>query len=74
MTGSAGIQSAPTSMILIDAIKNDLLFGFVPETLELFVLGIALIAFAVGLRWFFNRNKEIKTRENFGQVTVKVKH
>lgn len=59
-------------IILINATNNILLAGFVPESLELFVFGVGLIIFAVGLRWLLNRHEKIKNQENFNQVTEKL--
>lgn len=44
--------------ILLDATNKNLLLGFMPESLGLLLFGIGLIAFAVSLRWVFNRNEE----------------
>ncbi|MGI8787497.1 MAG: hypothetical protein ACR2HG_07045 [Pyrinomonadaceae bacterium] len=45
-------------VILFDLTNKNLLLGFIPESLGLLLFGIGLIAFAVSLRWIFNRNEE----------------
>ncbi len=51
--------------ILADVSNNSLLLGFMPESLGLLVLGFGLIAFAVSLRWIFNRQKTENGSKNF---------
>ncbi len=43
--------------ILADISSNNLLLGFMPESLGLLIFGFGLIAFAISLRWIFNRQK-----------------
>jgi len=45
--------------ISLDTTNTNLIFSFMPETIGLLAFGVILIVMAVGLRWFFNRNKEI---------------
>ena len=45
--------------ILLDVTNKNLLLGFMPESLGLLIFGGGLIAFAVSLRWIFNRNEKI---------------
>lgn len=45
------------------AATTNLLLGFIPESIGLLIFGIGLIAFAVSLRWFFNRAERAKKRE-----------
>ena len=44
-------------VIPVDVSNNSLLLGFMPESLGLLIFGFGLIAFAVLLRWIFNRQK-----------------
>jgi hypothetical protein len=57
--------------VLFDVTNGNLLLGYVPESIGLLAFGIVLIAFAVGLRWIFNRNEE-KAEENFEQAVEEV--
>ena len=57
--------------ILLDANNNNLILGFMPESLGLLIFGVALILFAVGLRRIFNRNDERQTIEKFERRTEK---
>ncbi len=50
-------------MILADVSSNNLLLGFMPESLGLLIFGFGLIAFAVLLRWIFNRQKAEKQQK-----------
>ena len=44
-------------IVLLEVTSKNLLFGFMPEKIGLFVFGILLIVLAVGMRWFFNRKE-----------------
>ena len=44
-------------IMLLEMIGNNLLFGFLPEKMGLFVFGILLVLSAVGMRWFFDQKK-----------------
>jgi hypothetical protein len=59
------------SAILLDATGNNLILGFMPESLGLLIFGVALILFAVGLRKIFNLNDERKSFKNFEQTVEK---
>ena len=60
------------SMILFDATNNNLILGFMPESLGLLIFGVALILFAVGLRRIFNRNDEQQSVKNFERAAEKI--
>jgi hypothetical protein len=60
------------SAILLDAANNNLILGFVPESLGLLIFGVALILFAVVLRRIFNRNEEHQTVKKVEQTTQKI--
>lgn len=53
------------SAILLDATNNNLILGFIPESLGLLIFGVALILFAVILRRIFNRNEEHQRIEKY---------
>jgi hypothetical protein len=59
-------------MILFDATNNNLILGFMPESLGLLIFGVALILFAVGLRRIFNRNDEQQSVKNFERAAEKI--
>ena len=46
-------------VFLFEAANKNLLLGFMPESLGLLLFGFGLIAFAVSLRWIFNRNEAV---------------
>ena len=58
-----------TVIILFEAVNNNLLLGVMPESVGLMLFGAMLIAFAVSLRWFFNRSDE---KGNFDQTATNV--
>ncbi|MEZ5343944.1 MAG: hypothetical protein R2681_00170 [Pyrinomonadaceae bacterium] len=35
--------------------NNNLLFGFLPESMAILFFGVALIAVAIGMRWFLSK-------------------
>jgi hypothetical protein len=45
---------------LFEVVNQNLLLGFIPESLGLFIFGIGLIVLAFGLRWLLKR---IETEE-----------
>jgi len=49
--------------VLADVSNNNLLLGFMSESLGLLIFGFGLIAFAVLLRWIFNRQKAEKQQK-----------
>ena len=53
--------------VFFEATNKNLLLGNLPESLGLLIFGVALIAFAIGLRWVFNRNEK-QAEENFEQA------
>ena len=59
------------SAILFDATNNNLILGFMPESLGLLIFGVAMISFAVGLRRILSRNDERQAVEKFEQKTEK---
>ncbi len=59
------------STILFDATGNNLILGFMPESLGLLIFGVALILFAVGLRRIFDRHDEQNAVKNFEQTVEK---
>lgn len=54
------------AVFLFETVNNNLLLGFMPESIGLLLFGICLIAFAVGLRWFFDR----QDKGNFNQMAA----
>jgi len=56
--------------LLFEVTNTNLLFGFVPESVDTLLFGIGLIIFAVSLRRVFNRNDI--TQENLKQVLIKI--
>jgi len=52
-------------IILLESANKNLLLGYMPESLGLFIFGIILIVFAIGLRWFFNRGANEGNEKNF---------
>jgi hypothetical protein len=44
-------------ILLFEVTNANLLFGFIPESLGLFLFGIGLIVFAISLRRVFNWNE-----------------
>lgn len=52
-------------------LKNyNLLIGDIPESLGLLVLGVALIALTIGIRWFMNDSEEKDhSEENLEKIT-----
>ena len=51
--------------VLADVSNNNLLLGFMSESLGLLIFGFGLIAFAVLLRWIFNRQKTENSTRKF---------
>jgi len=49
--------------VLADVSNNNLLLGFMSESLGLLIFGFGLIAFAALLRWVFNRQKTEKQQK-----------
>ncbi len=45
-------------IILLEITGRNLLFGFMPEKIGLFVFGIILIILAAGMRWLFDRKED----------------
>ncbi len=41
--------------LLFDIATQALILGYVPESLEVLVFGVALVLLTVGLRWFMKR-------------------
>ncbi len=58
------------TMILADVSSGNLLLGFMPESLGLLIFGFGLIAFAISLRWIFNRQKVENSREKYDKKGV----
>jgi len=58
--------------LLFEATSANLFLGFIPESLGLLLFGMALIAFAVSLRWRFNRNEEAKSKNFSDESHVSV--
>jgi len=56
--------------IAADVSNNSLLLGFMPESLGLLVFGFILIAFAVSLRWIFNRQKAENDGKNYDKKGI----
>jgi hypothetical protein len=54
--------------LLFEVTNANLLFGFIPESLGLFLFGIGLTAFAISLRRIFNWNETAP--ENLEQVAT----
>lgn len=44
-------------LVLLESAGKNLLFGFMPEKIGLFVIGIILIIAAIGMRRFFDRKE-----------------
>jgi hypothetical protein len=40
-------------LFIFQAAKQNLLFGFIPESLGTLLFGVGLVLLAVGLRWIF---------------------
>ena len=52
---------------------NNLLLGFVPESIGLLLFGMALVAITVFLRWFLNENENEEIAEDkFEKIASKV--
>lgn len=45
-------------VFLFDVASQNLILGFVPESLGLLIFGVALVLLAIGLRWFMKRTEE----------------
>ncbi|CAN5174970.1 hypothetical protein BH20ACI1_BH20ACI1_20820 [soil metagenome] len=45
-------------IVLLETAGKNLIFGFMPENIGLFVFGVLLIVLAVGMRWFFDRKED----------------
>jgi hypothetical protein len=60
------------SAILFDATGNNLILGFMPESLGLLIFGVALILFAVGLRRIFDRNDDRQAVKEFERAAGKI--
>ncbi len=43
---------------LFDVASQNLILGFVPESLGLLIFGVALVLLAIGLRWFMRRTEK----------------
>lgn len=56
--------------ILADVASNNLLLGFMPESLGLLIFGFGLIAFAISLRWIFNRQKTKHGEKKFDEKSA----
>ena len=56
--------------ILADVSSNNLLLGFMPESLGLLIFGSCLIAFAISLRWIFNRQKAKQSENKFDEKSA----
>ncbi|HLM62588.1 MAG TPA: PEP-CTERM sorting domain-containing protein [Pyrinomonadaceae bacterium] len=56
--------------LLFELTNRNLLLGFMPESLGLFLFGVGLIGFAVSLRRVFNRRETIE--ENYKQLGEKI--
>jgi hypothetical protein len=50
-------------MILLEITNQNLLLGFMPESLGLLIFGIGLIGLTVGLRWMLKHGEENAGRE-----------
>jgi len=48
--------------LLFEATNQNLLLGFMPESLGMLLFGIGLIGFAVSLRRIFNRVENVKKK------------
>ena len=44
--------------LLVDVASQALILGFVPESLEVLIFGVALVLLTVGLRWFMKRSEK----------------
>ncbi len=60
------------TMIPADVSSNNLLLGFMPESLGLLIFGVALILFAVGLRRILDRNDDRQAVKEFEQTAEKI--
>lgn len=58
-------------MILLQTANQNLLLGFMPESLGLLIFGIGLIGLTIGLRWILKRGEE--SAEEFGEMAQKAK-
>ena len=50
-----------------DVTNSSFILGFLPESLDLLILGFVLIACAVSMRWIFNRQKTENDEQNNGK-------
>jgi len=50
-------------VFLFDVVSQNLILGFVPESLGLLIFGVALVLLAIGLRWFMKRGERIEKSE-----------
>ena len=50
-------------MILFELTNQNLILGFMPESLGLLLFGIGLIGLTIGLRWIFKHGEENANRE-----------
>jgi len=53
--------------LLFEITNKNLLLGFIPDSIGLLLFGVALIAFAVGLRRIFNRIETVKNLERLAE-------
>ena len=51
------------TVVLLESQSGNLLLGYMPESVGLFVFGIVLIVLAIGLRWIFKRSENAESEE-----------
>ena len=54
-------------VFIFQAAMQNLLFGFIPESLETLIFGVGLVLLAVGLRWFFKTIEKSASEKMDGQ-------
>ena len=45
-------------MYLFEVVSFSFIFGFTPDTADIFIFGLLLVFLAVGLRWIFKHEKQ----------------
>jgi hypothetical protein len=54
-------------LFIFQAAKQNLLFGFIPESLDTMIFGIGMVLMAAGLRWIFKNIEKSASDKLNGQ-------